>query len=331
MLKLPQSGRSHDQTKDPKSNNMTQPLQANLKGWPFAAAQCVIDPKREEALQFFTTKAMFNNCMHDESIIPRYYDKYREWILSSKNNVIKGLDAFPIMAYSNGTTESFDKFYLKNATRRFRCFRGEYMYHRVAWRNYFPNWAFIDDEPLREGDAVVCSMPFADTGDVHERFNEGFLNECHAKGIPVLIDAAFYGIVGGLEFNFDHPAITDIAFSLSKTFPVNLIRIGVRFTREDDDDSLLVYHKTQYVNRLGAGIGLEFMNAWGPDDIYNTYRARQIGWCDRMGLAPSNSVIFGIDYNHRYQHYNRGSEKTNRLCFAKYLNSGILPEDKKQS
>jgi hypothetical protein len=230
------------------------------------------------------------------------------------------------MAYSNGTTESFDKFYLKNATRRFRCFRGEYMYHRVAWRNYFPDWAFIDDEPIREGDAVVCSMPFADIGDCHPNFNKEFLDDCHAKGVPVLIDAAFYGIVGGLEFDFDHPAITDITFSLSKTFPVNYIRIGIRFTRVDDDDSLLVYHKTQYVNRLGAAIGLQFMNKWTCDDIYNTYRIRQIDWCERMGLTPSKSVIFGLDYNHRYDHYNRGLTDSNRLCFAKYFNTS-LPKD----
>jgi hypothetical protein len=306
---------------------MTQPLQANLKGWPFAAAQCVIDKARDEELQYFTTKAMFENCMEDATIIPRYYDTYRNWITSSTNNNITGLDAFPVTAYSNGTTESFDKFYLKHNTRRFRCFRGEYMYHRVAWRNYFPNWAFIDDEPIREGDAVVCSLPFADTGDVHPAFTNDFLDDCHAKGVPVLIDAAFYGIVGNLEYNFDHPAITDITFSLSKSFPVNYVRIGIRFTRIDDDDSLLVYHKTQYVNRLGASIGLKFLQKHTCDDIYNTYRTRQLDWCDRMGLQPSNTVIFGIDYNHRYDHYNRGMPDTNRLCFAKYYNSGIMPQD----
>lgn len=305
---------------------MTLPLQANLKGWPFAAAQSVIDPKQEEALQFFTTKAMFEDCMHDTSIIPRYYDTYRKWITNSENNSILGLDAFPITAYSNGTTESFDKFYLKNSTKRFRCYRGEYMYHRVAWRNYFPNWEFIDDEPIKEGDAVVVSLPFADTGDIHPSFTKEFLDDCYAKGVPVLIDAAFYGIVGHLEYDFDHPAITDITFSLSKTFPVNYIRVGIRFTRVDDDDSLLVYHKTQYVNRLGAAIGLKFLENYTCDEMFNKYRVRQIDWCDKMGLTPSKSVIFGLDHNHRYDHYNRGYAASNRLCFAKYYNTG-LPKD----
>ena len=306
---------------------MTLPLQANLKGWPFAAAQCVFDPKREAALQYFTTKAMFEDCLNDENVLPEYYNTYRKWLNSSTNNTFSGLEAFPVTAYSNGTTESFDKFYLKNATKRFRCFRGEYMYHRLAWRNYFPSWAFIDDEPIQPGDVVVCSAPFADTGDIHPAFTKDFLDNCYSKGVPVLIDAAFVGIVGGFEYNFDHPAITDLCFSLSKTFPVNLIRVGVRFTREDDDDSLLVYHKTQYVNRLGAAIGLKFMQAWSVDDIYNTYRATQLDWCNKMELVPSKSVIFGIDHNHKYDHYNRGMKDTNRLCFAKYYNSGVLPKD----
>ena len=307
---------------------MTLPLQPNLLGWPFAAAQCVIDPESDSALQYFTAKAVFEDCINDKTIIPRYYEKYQEWLRSSTLNKISGLDAFPVPAYSLGTTESFDKFYLKHTTRRFRCFRGEYIYHRLAWRNYFPKaHCFIEDDEIREGDAVVVSMPFADTGDIHHAFTTEFLDDCYAKGVPVLVDAAFFGIVAGLEFNFDHPAITDIVFSLSKTFPVNYIRIGIRFTREDDDDSLLVLHKTQYVNRLGAAIGLKFMEKWGPDHIYNKWRVQQLGWCDKMGLAPSKSVIFGIDHTHRYQHYNRGMEKTNRLCFARHFHSGILPQD----
>jgi len=310
---------------------MTLPLQANLLGWPFAAAQCIVEEKKESAIAEFSYYVMRKECLEDTTIVPKFTNTYRDWIESSKLNQITGLDKFPTVAYSQGTSESFDKFYLKHNTRRFRCFRGEYMYHRLAWENYFPNYKYIDDIPntinLENNDAVVVSWPFADTGDTHPLFGKEFLDECYAKGIPVLIDCAFFGICSGMTFNFDHPAITDICFSLSKSFPLHHLRIGIRFTKEDDNDSLLVYHKTQYVNRYGAALGILFMENWSPDIAVETWHNKQIEWCKKMNLQPSSTVIFGIDTQHLYPHYNRGMIDTNRLCFAKFYESDILPED----
>jgi hypothetical protein len=48
-------------------------------------------------------------------------------------NCITGIDSFDQVDYSQGTTESFDHFYIKHPQRRFRCFRGEYLYHQLVW------------------------------------------------------------------------------------------------------------------------------------------------------------------------------------------------------
>ena len=158
-------------------------------------------------------------------------------------------------------TEAFDKFYMRNRTRRFRCFKGEYMYHQLSWRNNWPDWKYIDSFNLdiEYNDAVVVSMPFADTGGVHSEYHE-LMSKCSSLGVPVLIDSAYFGMCAGIDFIYNYDCITDIAFSLSKTFPVANLRIGMRLTRVDDDDSAFVYHKTNYTNRISAGIGLGLMN-----------------------------------------------------------------------
>jgi len=239
---------------------------------------------------------------------------YREWILSSKLNSIKGLDQFSFACYSNGTTEAFDKFYVKNRTRRFRCFKGEYVYHRLAWRNSWPNWSWLDDECLDANDAVVISLPFSDTGCAH-RLHEELLDKCDQLSIPVLVDCAYFGICEGLPFNFDHTCITDITFSLSKVFPVAHARIGVRFTRVDDDDPLFVVNKIGYTNRIGAQLGLQLINKFSPDYIYIKYRGRQLEICKDLNVIPSRTVLFGIG-GEEWLEYNRGTA-TNRLSFNK--------------
>jgi hypothetical protein len=243
-----------------------------------------------------------------------FCSSYKQWILSSKLNSINGLDQYPFMCYSNGTTEAFDKFYIKNRTRRFRCFRGEYAYHRLTWRNSWPNWTWLDDECLDPNDAVVVSLPFSDTGNAHS-LHEALLDRCDDLGIPVLVDCAYFGICEGLNFNFNHTCITDITFSLSKVFPVAHARIGMRFTRVDDDDPLFVVNKIGYTNRIGPQIGLQLINKFSPDYIYIKYRDRQLEICKDLNVIPSRTVLFGIG-GEQWAEYNRGTA-TNRLSFNK--------------
>ena len=250
----------------------------------------------------------------NQTIIDQYLYNYELWIKSTQNNKISGLDDFKFKCYSNGTTESFDKFYMKNKDRRFRCFKGEYMYHKLAWRDKF-KWEWIENDSLQYNDAVVISLPFADTGAKHTEY-DWLMTQCNLKNIPVLVDCAYFGICNNINFDFTAQCITDITFSLSKTFPVANARIGIRFTREDNDDTMFVYHKIHYNNKLGAGIGINYFQNFTPDFIYNKYKDKQLKLCNMLGVKPSKTVLFGIDFENKYPEYNRGSI-SNRLSFHK--------------
>ena len=310
------------------SNFMTTPANAfhlkNLKTLNYGGASSVIDLDMNKCVQDSIVRAVQNQCLDDPLIQDQFVDQYSQWIIASRLNQFQNLDQFPIRAYSNGTTESFDKFYLKHHTRRFRCFRGEYMYHGASWKTYFPGWCYLNDQDLDANDAVIISLPFSDTGNIHPD-TQRILDRCSKLGIPVLIDCAFVGICAKIEFDFDQPCITDIVFSLSKTFPVANLRVGMRLTRVDDDDSLLIHKKTNYTNRLGAAVGLYLIEQYNVDYNYQTWAEQQLVFCKQLNVVPSNSVIFGLG-DQQYQQYNRGNQ-TNRLSLARYLKSGQLPHD----
>ena len=301
---------------------MTLPLQANLVGIATAPADCVNDPLKDQLVHEITRQVAGTQWLEDDNIIPLFLQRYKNWINTTELNKVTGLDAFSSVAFSQGTTESFDKFYIRNHKRRFRCFRGEYLYHELSWKAAGYNWAYIDDEPLAEGDAVVCSFPFADTGN--QKHTKELLDDCARLGVPVLFDCAFFGICADHTFDFDHPAVTDVCFSLSKPFPVYGMRIGIRFSR-DTSDGLNIYGNTDYVNKFGAAIGLRLFEHQHPDVIYLNYRDQQLAWCKEYNLTPSQCVTFGLDYDHKYDNHNRGSKDSNRICFAKFFNKGYLP------
>jgi hypothetical protein len=278
----------------------------------FGHSTAVLDPEVIDYINNFNPN--FNSILGFD--ISEYLNSFTQWILSSKNKTIIGLDNFKYSAYSNGTSESFDKFYLYNRGKRFRCFTGEYLYHKLAWRHCCPEYKLIEEEPLREGDAVVISLPFADTGNKHIN-HDIVLKECERLNIPVLIDCCYYGIADQPIFDLTSSCITDVTFSLSKVFPVAHARIGIRFTKDDIDDTLIVYDKNSYVNRLGASLGVHLMKKFGPDFIVNKYRDKQIEFCNFLGVDSSNTVIFGLG-NETWKEYNRGCI-TNRLSLHKFL------------
>ena len=295
---------------------MTQHL-PSLKHLEFGGAKAVPDPEAMHLIQQMICKESTADCLSDQDLHLRFVDTYRAWISSTQLNHIKGLAFYPVMASSHGTSESFDKFYLKHHRRRFRCFRGEYMYHAASWKTYFPNWLWIDDADIHEQDAVVISLPFSDTGDPHPDMNS-VLDQCDRLGVPVLLDCAFFGACANVSFDFDRDCVRDITFSLSKTVPVAHARIGVRFSKIDDDDSLLIHHKTGYVNRLALDLGIKVMQQIDPDQCARKFKDTQLQVCRELGLVASSTIFLGVDTKGQWPQYNRGRD-SNRLCIADRL------------
>lgn len=280
----------------------------------FSSAASINDSKTISLLK--SINANLYSAKSNSDLPDEFCKSYINWIKQHTTHNVTNLEQFKFYSFSQGTTEAFDKFYIKHNNRRFRCFSGEYMYHQLAWRNSFPNWKLIEDAPLEENDAVIISIPFADTGNKHTNHN-WLIAECEHKGIPVLVDCAYFSIADGIDFDFSSPAITDITFSLSKAFPVSNLRIGMRLTREDDDDIMFVYKKSKYQNSFSALVGLQFLGNFPSYYIFNNYRTKQLMICDYLNITPSNTVIFGIG-GEEWQKYNRGS-KTNRLSFHRIM------------
>jgi hypothetical protein len=293
-----------------------------LKTLPYGSIYPIHNEVIEQEVRTVIKEAVDNDCLNNADIHNIFMQRYREWILETKLHTVKGLELFPAMAFSNGTTESFDKFFLKYKNKRLRYFKGEYMYHINIGKFYFKEVQLLDNGPIEENDVVIISLPFANNGEKHKDM-DSVLNQCTKLKVPVMLDCSYFNISGGLEFDFTHECIEEVVFSLSKFMPaLEFVRIGVRFTKKDNDDPLFVYNKNRYVNRLSAAIGLAMINRYSSDFNYSTYRKAQLEFCKQLGVNPSSTVTFGTSID-KYPEYNRGGVE-NRLNFSKFLSSGQL-------
>jgi len=253
---------------------------------------------------------------HPSSDHKAFVQDYYEWFAQPHH--IQGLQKFDSLAYCNGTTEAFDKFYHKYMHRNLRFLPGEYYYHQIMARRYFKNWSFIKDVfVLSENDVVVMSVPFSDTGGMPKNYTR-IMEACEALQIPVLLDMAYISLAKGFKLNVDYKCIDTIATSLSKVFPVADWRIGLRMQRENIDDTLDAYEINSYLNTHAVNVAHDLIKQYPATYSFDKFREQQILHCIEQGVSPSPSFIFGIDRENKYPQYNRGSD-SNRLCFARHF------------
>ena len=287
----------------------------NLKDKPYGGAWSIHDQETVDFVKHNTKPLATPD-------VNKFLNNYYQWM--QQGHKINGIEKYKHLAFSNGTTETFDKFYMQNTKRRLRLWKGEYFYHQIVAReNFYNNFAWIDDGPILDMDVVVVSLPFANTGGVPEYFDQ-IMRLCCYRNVNVLIDMAYINISKPIEVNLDYDCIKVITTSLSKVFPVETYRIGLRMMKDYLDDSLQAYvdQATPYVNLNSIHLGQQLIDQYENDYIVKRYTPLQLEYCNQLGVTPSDCVIFGIDSNNKYPEYQRGTD-TGRMCFSKLWDKRI--------
>ncbi len=291
----------------------------DLKDKPFGGAYSVHDLEtcqtRDDAVKEYISN---QSHLDHEEIKSKFVQTYKQWMFAVHPN-IKGWEDYNELCFTQGTTESFSQFYLRfRENKRLRLAKGEYFYNQMMkglW--YKEKFAWLDEDEIKPNDVVLISVPFSNTGAVPD-YLETLLTECDKNNVPVMLDLAYVSLSVNQEVDLTHKCIEYVVSSLSKVFPVELYRIGIRMQRKKFEDQLYVINEKNYnyINVLSAYVGTKLMETYPADYIYNKYRQKQLDMCGQLNVEASPCVYFGIDTKGQFQDYNRGTP-TNRLCFSR--------------
>ena len=276
----------------------------------------LIVQRKNEAIQNFIKN---ERSLNHDNVKNEYFQKFKDWMFSTHN--IKGYQQYNEFCYTHGTTESFSQFYIRyRNAKTLRLKRGDYFYHSMMQKLwYVDNFAWLDDDEIKEGDVLIISVPFSQTGNVPEDLEE-ILDQCDEKSVPVMIDMAYLNISTGLEVNLDHKCIEYVTSSLSKVFPLEFNRVGIRLQKKKFEDQLYVINEDgyNYINLQNCYVAKQLMDEFPADYIYKKYLPMQQQFCEDLDLEASQCVIFGLDFKQRYPMYKRRDEDVvARLCFSR--------------
>jgi len=227
-------------------------------------------------------------------VVNEFEEKFPSWVKEGRRFTLSNFELFKYVGFSAGTQESFINFYLFNKDKRFRVFRGDYWWHMDIWAKTNINWAYIEDDDLRPNDICICSYPFALTGDKHKQF-DWLVNKCNTIGIKLLVDFIYLPNSNyAVDIDLSAECIDQITFSFSKTFPVQCAKIAVRMCKTKPADPMQMSNDENICNRLSAGLALDIINKFPIDYNVNKYLSQQTYWCNKLGLAQTKVVHFGL-------------------------------------
>ncbi|HRO67333.1 MAG TPA: hypothetical protein PL182_07205 [Pseudobdellovibrionaceae bacterium] len=241
-------------------------------------------PMFDRAFTKLLTEGMGDAFAFDDRLTRNFLEEFDRWIHGSALNEVGGLAAFPQRDLISGVTNFLDDLHFRFGPRLV-CMEREYAYHRRVR----PEMVHRRLETLEAGDVLVFAIPFAYHGDLHPQ-TRGILDRCSEMGIPVHVDAAWYGCLRDFRFDYDHPAVHSVGFSLSKGLGLGSQRCGVRYSRLEEDGPIRVINDFGMEIRAPFACGLKFMKRFGSDYLQEKYGEAYRYVCRKYDLRPTKAI-----------------------------------------
>ena len=246
----------------------------------------------DKNINLFYDLVFKQNPIHNDSISNQFKEEFNIFLSNHKLSKIKGMHAFERRDVIHGCTQFIDDIYQRTGNSGVQVFENDYKYH---WR-LNNNIKYATLETLDSSKELIISLPFPAYGDIHPEMDE-ILDKCSAKNISVHIDAAWITAAQGIDFNFDHPAIKTVGFSLSKC-GLGTDRIGIRYSRVKPEGAVTIMNDFNMTPKGLMHVGINFMKLIGPEYFWKTYNDQYYKVCADFNLTPTKCVHVAKDNGH---------------------------------
>jgi hypothetical protein len=216
--------------------------------------------------------------------------KFTDYLRSSKLNTLVGLEKFDRIDVCSGCTQYIDCLYMQGPIQ---TLSGDYKYHT----RLNPDLEYSVIGNLRENIPLVIAMPFPKIGSIHEKMFD-ILEEANKKNIKVHIDGAWVTCCKNVHFDFSHPAIESVAISLSKGLGLGWNRVALRWTKNNNHDSISIMNDFNMNLKAPVLIGLYFLDKLKSDYLWETHGDNYYKVCNDFSLTPTDSIYLALDQGH---------------------------------
>ncbi len=241
-------------------------------------------PMYDKSINKFYDNFYKENPVHNHDLDNIFKNKFIEWLDDHTLNSFTGYKEFKYLDICVGCTQFIDDIYQRIGQENVMIFENDYKYH---WRlNNNINYTTLDT--LTSIKELIIAMPFPYCGDVHIDM-QSILDKCKALNIPVHIDGAWISCCRDITFDFNHPAITTFAISLSKG-GLGGNRIGVRFSKNRPEGAITIMNDFNMNCQSLVSMGIKFIDTFGAEYFWKQYESKYKKVCNDFNLLPTKTV-----------------------------------------
>ena len=245
------------------------------------------EPMQDDLLRMRRTEVEYGLVPLPRTTYSSFISHFHDWITQSQND-LRGFNKFE-REVCVGTTHFIDNLIMLHGLENLQIFEHDYIYYRKLMPG--KQWAILGE--LKEKQPLLIALPFPGYGAIHPLM-DSILNECLSKQIPVHIDGCWMSCAKGIEFDFSHPAIHSVAFSLSKGLDLGWNRIGVRYSKQiNHNDSITIVNNSNMINTMNVKVGELFMKQFPADYLWKKYGNIYHKVCKRWLIKPTNCIHMG--------------------------------------
>lgn len=198
-------------------------------------------------------------------------------------NTIAGLDAFAVREAIIGCNHAIDSLIMQHGIDGLQIFEHDYKYYQ----RLDPVINYAKPGQLASRKPILMAMPSPGYLGPHPD-QLAILDEALEKNCEVHMDCAWLGAARGIAFDFSHPAITSVFMSLSKSMDLWWNRIGVRYTKiQDDTNPITIYNKHGMIPSGLLKTGLRYIRCVQPDHVWTHFNDRYMAMCKHLYLRPT--------------------------------------------
>ena len=220
-----------------------------------------------------------------------FLNEFDKWLHGSQLNKISGLQSFQHRDFIIGVTHSLDDLHITFGDRLV-VMEKEYAYHRRMKSTIKERTL----ETLAPGDVLVFAAPFSWYGNLHPETDK-ILGRCLELSIPVHIDAAWFGCTRDFNFDYSHPAVHSVSFSLSKGLGLGSHRAGVRYSKERHAGPVTIINDFNMCIVSVMWYGIHFMKKFGSDYVQTRYGEAYMHVCEKLSLKPTKAIHVAFQEN----------------------------------
>jgi hypothetical protein len=201
-------------------------------------------------------------------------------------NNLTGLECLPVREIILGCNHAIDSLIMQHGLENLQIFEHDYKYYSRLGRH--KSWAIPGQ--LLPGQPVLMALPSPGYLDLHPN-QSAILDEALSKQCAVHLDCAWLGAARNISFDFSHPAVHSVSMSLSKSMDMFWNRIGVRYSRhQDDKNCVTIYNQHNMIHELAIETALVHLRQVPPDHVWNHYHTAYHEACSELKLRPTKMV-----------------------------------------